>query len=96
MRRQLFDEILVNAVDHKQRDASVTRIDVDIKQGTSSSPPVITVYNDGSGIPVKKHKAEGAPKRLPYKVPIVLTASRNCSGRRICPRARAWAPVDRV
>ena len=74
MRRQLFDEILVNAVDHKQRDASVTRIDVDIKQGTSSSPPVITVYNDGSGIPVKKHKAEGAPKRLPYKVPIVLTA----------------------
>lgn len=76
---QLFDEILVNAVDHKQRDKSVSAIEVTITQGTKSSPPVISVYNDGSGIPVRKHKGEGR-NSLPSPCWCPLRARDSCNG----------------
>lgn len=48
---KIFDEILVNAIDHKQRDPSVRNIRVHLQQGLSE----IVVQNDGSGIDVCVH-----------------------------------------
>jgi DNA topoisomerase-2 len=48
---KIFDEILVNAADHFQRDVTMRRIDVDIDTDKNS----ISVRNDGFGIPIVKH-----------------------------------------
>lgn len=49
---KIFDEILVNAADNKQRDPSMSeiRINIDINSG------IISIWNNGKGIPVVKHK----------------------------------------
>jgi len=52
---KIFDEILVNAADNKQRDATMTCLRVDIDAAAGS----VRVYNDGAGIPVEMHKTEG-------------------------------------
>ena len=49
---KIFDEILVNAADNKQRDASMDRLDVTINPETNT----IRVWNNGAGIPVVMHK----------------------------------------
>ena len=51
---KIFDEILVNAIDNKQRDKSMNRIDVDITDSGSR----ISVRNNGKGIPIRPHKTE--------------------------------------
>jgi hypothetical protein len=48
---KIFDEIMVNAADNKQRDPSMTTIKVDIDRDTNT----ISVANDGKGIPVQIH-----------------------------------------
>ena len=48
---KIFDEILVNAIDNKQRCPEMTTIKVSVDRATNS----ITVYNDGDGIPVAIH-----------------------------------------
>jgi len=52
---KIFDEILVNAADNKQRDPSMKqiRIKIDVDRGC------ITIKNDGRGIPVEMHKEHG-------------------------------------
>eukprot|EP01114_Cavostelium_apophysatum_P018499 TRINITY_DN5733_c0_g1_i1.p1 TRINITY_DN5733_c0_g1~~TRINITY_DN5733_c0_g1_i1.p1 ORF type:complete len:1490 (-),score=519.65 TRINITY_DN5733_c0_g1_i1:58-4527(-) len=53
---KIFDEILVNASDNKQRDPkgmSEIRVDIDKENNT------ISVFNNGKGIPVMIHKSEG-------------------------------------
>lgn len=51
---KIFDEILVNAVDqHSINPKKVTRIDVSV-----SATGVITVKNNGDGIPIRKHETE--------------------------------------
>ena len=50
---KIFDEILVNAIDHSVRDPKVTFIKVTIKDS------VISVKNDGQGIPIVLHKEYG-------------------------------------
>ena len=52
---KIFDEILVNAADNKVRDAKQDTIAVDIDTALNT----ISVYNNGSGIPVDMHKEEG-------------------------------------
>ncbi|KAL9179430.1 hypothetical protein ACHAXT_008720 [Thalassiosira profunda] len=49
---KIFDEIVVNAADNKQRDPDMDRmeVEVDAKRG------VISVMNNGKGIPVAMHK----------------------------------------
>jgi DNA topoisomerase II len=50
---KIFDEILVNAADNKQRSGELQTticVDVDAKKGT------VSIYNDGPGIPIVKHK----------------------------------------
>ena len=49
---KIFDEILVNAADNKQRDATMDAIKIDIDQETGR----ISVWNSGKGIPVVIHK----------------------------------------
>ena len=49
---KIFDEIMVNAADNKQRDPSMNRIEVTIDASEGS----IRVWNNGSGIPVVIHK----------------------------------------
>ena len=49
---KIFDEILVNAADHKQRDNAMTelKVEIDAEKGR------ISVFNNGRGIPVAMHK----------------------------------------
>ena len=49
---KIFDEILVNAADNKQRDPKMSYIDVRIDEDRGC----IAIENDGKGIPVKIHK----------------------------------------
>ncbi|KAI9586703.1 DNA topoisomerase 2 [Glossina fuscipes] len=51
---KIFDEILVNAADNKQRDKSMNTIKIDIDPEKNT----ISVYNNGQGIPVTIHKEE--------------------------------------
>lgn len=48
---KIFDEILVNAIDHRQRDESVKNIKVTLKKGLEE----IVIQNDGQGIDVAIH-----------------------------------------
>lgn len=51
---KIFDEILVNAADNKQRDASMNTFKVNINRETGE----ISVENNGKGIPVVIHEKE--------------------------------------
>ncbi|XP_072312165.1 DNA topoisomerase 2-alpha [Eucyclogobius newberryi] len=51
---KIYDEILVNAADNKQRDPTMTciKVNIDVENNT------ISVWNNGKGIPVVEHKVE--------------------------------------
>lgn len=49
---KIFDEILVNAADNKQRDDSMNTLKVNIDTETNE----ISVWNNGKGIPIQMHK----------------------------------------
>uniref|UniRef100_A0A8B9IX34 DNA topoisomerase 2 n=1 Tax=Amazona collaria TaxID=241587 RepID=A0A8B9IX34_9PSIT len=51
---KIFDEILVNAADNKQRDKNMTciKVTIDVENNT------ISIWNNGKGIPVVEHKVE--------------------------------------
>lgn len=51
---KIFDEILVNAADNKQRDKNMDCIKIEIKPEENQ----ISVWNNGQGIPVAMHKDE--------------------------------------
>ncbi|XP_057320672.1 DNA topoisomerase 2 [Microplitis mediator] len=51
---KIFDEILVNAADNKQRDPKMDTIKIDIDSDNNT----ISVWNNGKGIPVVIHKEE--------------------------------------
>lgn len=51
---KIFDEILVNAADNKQRDSSMTQMKITVDRATG----VISVENNGKGIPVEMHDVE--------------------------------------
>ena len=51
---KIFDEILVNAADNKQRDKNMDRIDIDIKPDQNE----IRVKNNGKGIEIEMHREE--------------------------------------
>jgi DNA topoisomerase-2 len=50
---KIFDEILVNAMDHSVNDLTVTQIKVVVNENE------ISVFNDGAGVIVEKHKVHG-------------------------------------
>jgi hypothetical protein len=49
---KIFDEIIVNAADNKQRDPSMNRIEVDINPDDNT----IRVWNNGNGVPIAIHQ----------------------------------------
>ena len=49
---KIFDEIIVNAADNKQRDPNMDRMEVEI----NAKRGIISVMNNGKGIPVVMHK----------------------------------------
>ncbi|NP_001082502.1 DNA topoisomerase II alpha L homeolog [Xenopus laevis] len=51
---KIFDEILVNAADNKQRDPTMSCIKITIDPDNNT----ISVWNNGKGIPVVEHKVE--------------------------------------
>ena len=51
---KIFDEIIVNAADNKQRNADMSEMHIDIKPEDN----FVSVKNNGKGIPVKMHKDE--------------------------------------
>ncbi|KAI9344616.1 DNA topoisomerase [Obelidium mucronatum] len=51
---KIFDEILVNAADNKQRDPSMSAIKVTVDRENNT----ISVYNNGRGIPIEMHAKE--------------------------------------
>jgi len=51
---KIFDEILVNAADNKQRDPKMDTIKIEIKPAEN----MISIMNNGKGIPVVHHKDE--------------------------------------
>ncbi|RYH22229.1 hypothetical protein EON65_19550, partial [archaeon] len=48
---KIFDEIMVNAADNKQRDPSMSRIEVTI----NAEENFVRVLNNGAGIPIVMH-----------------------------------------
>lgn len=52
---KIFDEIIVNAADNKQRDPSMDRLDIYVDADSNT----VSVRNNGNGIPVVMHQAEG-------------------------------------
>lgn len=50
---KIFDEILVNAADNKQRDKNMETIKVTVNREKGE----ISVFNDGRGIPIEIHEA---------------------------------------
>jgi hypothetical protein len=53
---KIFDEILVNAADNKQRDPNMDRLEIVLEEDGEDA--VISVWNNGRGIPVEWHKEE--------------------------------------
>ena len=53
-KRQIFDEILVNAADNKVRDPSMDTLKVNIDRDAGT----ISVWNNGQGIPIEVHSKE--------------------------------------
>ena len=51
---KIFDEIVVNAADNKQRDKNMDKLDVEIDQAANT----VSVKNNGMGIPIEIHKEE--------------------------------------
>lgn len=49
---KIFDEILVNAADNKQRDKNMDTIKVVVNRAKGE----ISVYNNGRGIPIEIHE----------------------------------------
>jgi len=54
---KIFDEVLVNAADNKQRDKNTSVIVIDVRVSDSQCLE-ISVYNNGSGVPVTLHPIE--------------------------------------
>jgi DNA topoisomerase II len=51
---KIFDEVLSNATDHAIRDSTVNKIEVTYSKDTGE----ISIYNNGSGVPVVLHKEQ--------------------------------------
>ena len=51
---KIYDEILVNAADNKQRDPNMDKLEIEIVADKNT----ISVKNNGKGIPIEFHQKE--------------------------------------
>jgi DNA topoisomerase II len=51
---KIFDEIIVNAADNKQRDPNMDKLDITISPNNNT----IVVRNNGKGIPIVMHQEQ--------------------------------------
>ena len=51
---KIYDEILVNAADNKQRDPNMDSMEITVSQEANE----ISVKNNGKGIPIAMHKEQ--------------------------------------
>ena len=79
---KIFDEIVVNAADNKQRDPNMTELKIEIDREKNR----LSVYNNGNGIPVAMHKEHN------IYVPELIFGARGASG---VPRRRSHRPLPR-
>jgi DNA topoisomerase-2 len=61
---KIFDEILVNAADNKQRDPGMKQIKVVVDREKGE----ISVENDGAGIPIEIHKVNLLPRHAVQQI----------------------------
>ena len=65
---KIFDEVLVNAIDQwSMQPKKVSRIEVQLGGDNS-----VTVYNSGTGIPIKKHETEKGADGKPIWIPELI------------------------
>ena len=71
---KIYDEILVNAADNKQRDPSMNNLEIII----DAEENVISVKNNGKGIPVVMHKEHNCyvPTLIFGKISILCQSSK--------------------
>lgn len=55
---KIFDEILVNAADNARRDANTTKVDINVIVDESNKDLLISVRNNGKGVPIETHPTE--------------------------------------
>lgn len=67
---KIFDEVLVNAIDHSVKNPDVTNIKVDINRQDNS----ISVFNDGPGIPVYLKTIKEGKEDLEIYIPQMIFA----------------------
>lgn len=65
---KIFDEILVNAADNKQRDKNMDSIKVVVDRAKGE----ISVYNNGRGIPIEIHEVS-APQGVIFEQAVTST-----------------------
>ena len=98
---KIFDEIVVNAADNKQRDASMTEMRINIDRETNR----ISVYNNGKGIPVVIHQEHNVwvpelifgacpQRRRPRASAAPRTTAAVCARSAAQPGPRCSAPVQ--
>lgn len=71
---KIFDEILVNAADNKQNDATMKYIKVNIDREKGE----ISIENDGRGIPIEIHEVNNCPTRSDFELTDILFRKRRC------------------
>lgn len=88
---KIFDEILVNAADNKQRDSPdhtpMTALKVHIDRAAGQ----ISVENNGKGIPVVLHTVSSpVPGPMPATVPVLLTSLFSAERENVCAAVDLW------
>ncbi|KAF2890235.1 hypothetical protein ILUMI_15938, partial [Ignelater luminosus] len=81
---KIFDEILANAADNKQRDKTMDCLKIEINPETNA----ISIWNNGQGIPIVMHKDEKmfVPTMIfgHYDEEEKVTGGRNGYGAKLC------------
>ncbi|KAK7805688.1 hypothetical protein U0070_009837 [Myodes glareolus] len=77
---KIFDEILVNAADNKQRDPKMSCIRVTIDPENN----LISIWNNGKGIPVVEHKVEKMYVPALIFGQLLTSSGRNGYGAKLC------------
>lgn len=74
---KIFDEILVNAADNKQRDKNMDTVKVTVDREKGE----ISVWNNGRGIPIEIHEASSISTEVTLSANVLRRKSKYTSRR---------------